>query len=310
MNIRAVSKPITISISAVERDTGLSKDTLRAWERRYGFPTPDRDGFGERAYPLEQVEKLRVLRRLIDAGHRPGRIVKLSTEDLQIISEGVVSPPQRLATDDGSTLRALMALIKSHDVDGLKRSLSQATLRMGLARFVVDLVAPMNAMIGDAWIRGQLEVFEEHMYTESVAGVMRGALSGLPDSGHLGSPRVLLTTFPQEPHGLGLLMAETLLALEGAKCLSLGAQTPIWDIVLAATAHKSDVVALSFTASLNPNYVTNGLIELRAKLPAHMEIWAGGQCPAIHRRAVPGIVVISDLSGIEPEIARWHATRA
>ena len=48
-----------VSIAAVERDTGLSKDTLRVWERRYGFPQPDRDNNGERSYPHEQLEKLR-----------------------------------------------------------------------------------------------------------------------------------------------------------------------------------------------------------------------------------------------------------
>ncbi|NBW47360.1 MAG: MerR family transcriptional regulator, partial [Betaproteobacteria bacterium] len=60
-----------LSIASVERDTGLSKDTLRVWERRYGFPQPTRDALGERAYPLEQVERLRLVKRLLDAGHRP-----------------------------------------------------------------------------------------------------------------------------------------------------------------------------------------------------------------------------------------------
>jgi MerR family transcriptional regulator, light-induced transcriptional regulator len=59
-------KQLTLSIAAVERDTGLTKDTLRVWERRYGFPQPDRDGGGERCYPLDQVEKLRVVKRLMD----------------------------------------------------------------------------------------------------------------------------------------------------------------------------------------------------------------------------------------------------
>ena len=54
-------------IATVERDTGLSKDTLRVWERRYGFPNPSRDSNGERVYTSEQFEKLRVLRRLIDS---------------------------------------------------------------------------------------------------------------------------------------------------------------------------------------------------------------------------------------------------
>ena len=66
------------SIAAVERETGLAKDTLRVWERRYGFPTPSRDAFGERVYPLQQVERLRVLKRLLDVGWRPGRLMKMS----------------------------------------------------------------------------------------------------------------------------------------------------------------------------------------------------------------------------------------
>ena len=84
-----------LSIAAVERDTGLSKDTLRVWERRYGFPTPTRDAIGERAYPLDQVEKLRIVKRLMDAGHRPGRIVPLPMDQLQALTEQTVDQPQR-----------------------------------------------------------------------------------------------------------------------------------------------------------------------------------------------------------------------
>ena len=66
-----------LSISAVERDTGLTKDTLRVWERRYDFPKPLRDHNGERAYPTDQVEKLKLIKRLMDRGHRPGKVIGL-----------------------------------------------------------------------------------------------------------------------------------------------------------------------------------------------------------------------------------------
>ncbi|MET1081887.1 MAG: MerR family transcriptional regulator, partial [Burkholderiales bacterium] len=36
----APDKGYEVSIATVERDTGLSKDTLRMWERRYQFPRP------------------------------------------------------------------------------------------------------------------------------------------------------------------------------------------------------------------------------------------------------------------------------
>jgi MerR family transcriptional regulator, light-induced transcriptional regulator len=306
VNDRAAVRPITVSIAAVERDTGLSKDTLRVWERRYGFPFPVRDAYGERAYPLDQVEKLRVIKRLLDNGHRPGRVVAMSVEELQTIGESLAAAPQRFTASGNTDLREYIVAIKSHDVQGLRRQLGKAVMRLGVGSFVCDVVAPLNVMVGDAWMRGQIEVFEEHMYTESVNIVLRNAISAGPIASEQASPRVLLTTFPQEPHGLGLLMAEVMLSLEGASCISLGTQTPIWDIVLAATAHKADIVALSFTASQNPNYVSHGLDELRSKLPVHIKIWAGGGCPIIHRKSIEGVTAIADLQSIRNVVNNWR----
>ena len=81
-------------IAAVERDTGISKDTLRVWERRYGFPSPLRDATGERVYPAAQVQRLRMLKRLLDTGHRPGRVVPLrSDEPVEASAFGVTGLP-------------------------------------------------------------------------------------------------------------------------------------------------------------------------------------------------------------------------
>jgi MerR family transcriptional regulator, light-induced transcriptional regulator len=305
VNDRNAVQPITVSIAAVERDTGLSKDTLRVWERRYGFPVPQRDAFGERAYPLEQIEKLRVIKRLLDAGHRPGRIASMDIASLLILGESLSAAPQRLSQDPSQGLASYMALIKSHNTSGLRRSLQLACLRMGL---VCNIIAPLNVMVGDAWMRGQLEIFEEHMYTESVQHVLRQAIAHAAPDGTT-KPRVLLTTFPQEPHSLGLLMAEAMLNVEGCCCMSLGTQTPILDIVLAATAYHSDIVALSFTASQNPNYVVNGLEELRQKLPQSVEIWVGGSCPVVYRKQIDGVKPMSELGSIHTTVQQWRAQR-
>lgn len=76
-----------LSIAAVERETGISKDVLRKWETRYGFPVPLRDGLGERAYPPEQVNRLRLIKRLMDAGMRPSRIVAESEASLNALAQ-------------------------------------------------------------------------------------------------------------------------------------------------------------------------------------------------------------------------------
>lgn len=307
MNDRSLISVITLSIAAVERDTGLSKDTLRVWERRYGFPAPQRDSLGERAYTLDQVEKLRLVKRLMDAGHRPGRIVPLSFAELQALSESTVEQTQRGAESQiAADLRFPLDLVRAHDVRGLRAELTRQLLRLGLGRWVMELVAPLNVAVGDAWIRGQMEIFEEHLYTESVQIVLRQALGTLPEVPMPARPTVLLSTFPSEPHGLGLLMAEALLALEGCRCVSLGVQTPLWDIVLGAKALKADVVALSFTGCMNPNQVVDGLTELRSKLPPQVALWAGGSAPVLHRRRVEGVTPIATLAGIPPALRDWR----
>ena len=297
---------LTLSIAAVERDTGLSKDTLRVWERRYGFPVPERDAIGERAYPLDQVEKLRIVKRLMDGGHRPGRVVPMPFEALQHLSENTVDAPSKTAGLAVPDLRAYVDLLRSHDVDALRRQLQHLLTRLGLQRFVCEVVTPFNTMVGDAWMRGQLEIYEEHAYSETIQIVLRLALAVVPAAAPLDRPRVLLTTFPGEPHGLGLLMAEAMFALDGAKCTSLGVQTPLWDMVLAAAAYKSDIVALGFTGCMNPNQVVDGLTELRAKLPAEVEIWVGGSAPVLHRRPVPGVMALGSLQDIRVQIERWR----
>ena len=312
MNDRSALTVITLSIAAVERDTGLSKDTLRVWERRYGFPTPGRDGIGERAYTLAEVEKLRVIKRLLDAGHRPGRIVPLPIEALQQLTEQTVDQPLRsvetlLASAD---LRAHLALIRGHDVASLRSELARLLARHGVARFVVDVIGPLNAAVGDAWLRGQMEIFEEHAYTELVQSVLRQAVAGIPDAAAEGSPRVLLSTFPGEPHGMGLLMAEAMFALEGCRCVSLGVQTPLWDIMRAAQAYKADIVALSFTGCTAPNQVVDGLTELRSKLPARVGVWAGGSAPVLHRRRIDGVLPLSSFEPLAAELQRWRSASA
>ena len=312
MTERVLDTAPHLSIAAVERATGLSKDTLRVWERRYGFPVPARDAAGEREYPLPQVEKLRAIKRLMDAGHRPGRIVPLPMSQLQLLTEQTLAQPQRGAAValDSDDLRAHLALIGRHDMVSLRGSLALLVAQVGVSRFVHEVVAPLNVAVGDAWLRGDLQVFEEHLYTETVQSVLRQVIGSLPPASAATRPRVLLTTFPGESHALGLLMAEAVLALDGCHCISLGTQTPIWDIVLASTGLSIDIVALSFTACLNPNQVVDGLAEMRSKLPGAVDVWAGGSAPVLHRRRVPGVQPMDTLQAAASALQAWRQARS
>jgi DNA-binding transcriptional MerR regulator/methylmalonyl-CoA mutase cobalamin-binding subunit len=298
-----------LPIAAVERDTGLSKDTLRVWERRYGFPQPSRDSNGERVYPPGQVDKLRLLKRLMDQGHRPGKIAERSIEQLQALAEAGNGRPATAPMEGppDAALRQFLQMIVEHRVDDLRRELALLTVKAGLARFVTDVIAPLTALVGEAWARGGLAIFEEHLYTESVQGVLRNAITSIPHPGD--SPRVLLTTVPQEPHGLGVLMAEAMFALEGARCVALGVRTPVMEIVRGAESQRIDIVALSFSPVVNPYQVIESLKELRAQLPAATELWAGGSSPVLQRRPPAGVRVLGRLDDVAPAVAGWRSER-
>jgi len=299
------SQPVPSTISDVERDTGVAKETLRVWERRYDFPQPLRDPHGERVYPIEQVHKLRLVKRLIDLGFRPGKVIGFSTDELQALT-GKASgnrPGQPAAPE----LQSYLDLCKSHQMEALRRKLSQALLMMGLKSFVIELVAPLTTLIGEAWASGQLATFEEHLYTESLTVVMRSAIFAMPqaNASNVGTPRILLTTLPQERHGLGLLMAEAMCVAEGAQCISLGVQTPLLDIVEAARAQKVDVIALSFSVAMNPRQALDGLAELRNRLGGSAELWAGGSNAALKRRR-QAFVRVFELAELAGAIAEWR----
>jgi len=198
------------SIATVERETGFSKDTLRVWERRYGFPRPARDSNDERVYPGDQVERLRVIRRLMDAGFRPGKIVDETLVQLQARLRAL-EPRRSSHREVPPETSELLDILKSHDVVALRQRLEQMLMRLGVGRFVLEVVAPLTVSVGEAWTQGRIEIFEEHLYTEQIQHLLRQATGPMARADQ--TPRVLLTTLRGEEHQLGLLMAHACLAV-------------------------------------------------------------------------------------------------
>lgn len=292
-----------LPIGAVERETGISKEVLRKWESRYGFPTPERSEQGERVYAPEQVARLRLIKRLMDAGIRPSKVVPVEAGDLAELAE---QSHVRMAGPGPSEVETgLLAHLRNHDLTGLHQRLQRLLLAQGLLRFVLDTVAPFTHAVGEAWASGELEVHEEHLYTEVIQGLLRGALDTLTDDAE--TPRIVLTTAPEEPHTLGLSMVAALFALEGAYCVPLGAQTPMEDIANAVTSHRADVVVLSYSIAYPQRRIAPMLAELRLRLPGRAALWAGGAGTARLGKVANGIEVTPTLEAALDVLRAWHA---
>ena len=290
-----------LTIAAVEKELGIGKDTLRVWERRYGFPNPTRDARGERRYPPEQVARLRLVRRLLDQGMRPHQVLSLPPEAIEEGSrlEAPAQPP-------GQAYAELRELLRRHDAAALQRALRAALVRDGLERFVLDTAGPLASALGTWWAQGDIEVFEEHLATEQLHRVLREAVSQVASAG--GRPRVLITTLPGEPHTLGLLLAEAVMRLDGAECTPLGGETPESQVLAAARAAGSDIVAVSFSGYFALGPMREAIGRLRAALAPSAELWCGGDGAARLKKPLPGVHVIATLEGIRPQLARWRET--
>lgn len=304
--------PTPWSIADIERDTGLGKDTLRVWERRYGFPQPLRDARGDRVYDQAQLERLMLVKRLLDAGHRPGKLVPLPLEGLQALLQTSQLAPGK-ADRPPAGLARWQELLHRGEAPELRSGLRRELKRLGLARAIEDLLAPLGREIGAAWLAGDLTIHQEHLFSEALQAVLRESVAALDaDIGPLaGRPRVLLTTLPQEQHQLGLLMAECYFALERCERIALGVNTPLAEILASAAHYRADIVALSISQHAPAREVGEQLRRLREQLPAGVELWIGGSWTDSGRRRLPaGVQRVSSAARVSQCLARWRTAQA
>lgn len=292
---------LRLPIQAVERETGVSKELLRMWERRYSFPNPERDEQGDRIYPQVQISKLRLLRRLIDNGFRPGKIIALEIPELENLLRSRYSNTLESAPE---IEKELLSTLKSGDMHQIRDYLSHQLIRMGLQSFILEFLQYASPIVGDAWMRGEIEIHEEHVYTEQVQNLIRNAIGGLraPTS----TPRVLLTTPPEENHSLGVLMVEALLRLDNVDAVCFGPLMPVREIVHGVQKNHIDIVALSFSASYPASKAIEFLEEVRFRLPLSVDVWAGGSSLRGSRRSVESVEIFQDLESIRRAVQAWR----
>lgn len=262
-----------LTIAQVSSETGIAKEVLRKWESRYGFPAPIRDGNGNRVYPVDQLERLKLIKKRLDDGGRPSHIVPAPPSVLQMEAPPVMEQPAHLDSAPDA-LPSIVNWLRLRDPAAVRENLKGELQQRGLLSFVKEVIPAMNRQVGDAWESGIVAVRDEHLYSEIVQGLVRESLAPLAQP--QGEPRILLTTVPGEPHMLGLLLLETVMSLEQAYCISLGPQSPLEEIARAASDFKVNIVALSFSLAFPKKRIIPTLRAVRAQLSPEIKLWAGG----------------------------------
>ena len=260
----------TYPIRAVARMTGLSVDTLRAWERRYQAVTPIRDDRG-RVYTADHVARLKRLATLVDHGHAIGRIAPLSNAALDKLIVPDAAPAVAPVTNVPAELGPLFDAIKRYDLTTVDALLSRHALLLTPKDFIFSVVLPALRNTGERWEAGTMRASQEHLISALIRSVLGGVLRTLPKRPRAGT--IVMAAPSGERHELGLLCAAVLAAGAGLHVMFLGPDLPANDIVHAVTHSKARAVLLGAT--------TRGVVnpaewETLAGLPESIDLWVGG----------------------------------
>ncbi|MCB9754975.1 MAG: MerR family transcriptional regulator [Myxococcales bacterium] len=244
-------------IQAVAQMTGVPAPTLRAWERRYGVPSPERTASSYRLYSEDDVQLIIKLRELCNDGMSPAEAAKI----VQRVTTRERAP-ERGEDDPFETIRErILDAVRRFDVFALERAIQRALL-LGSGHSIYNLVlGPVMKTIGDLWHAGELSVAQEHMTSEVLGRTARDLLRLLqpePPDGH-----AVLACFADEQHSFPLFGVAFQVTQWRLNPLILGARTPPTAIRHAVDELRPVFVGLSSTVELEP-YRARELVEAYA----------------------------------------------
>ena len=262
-------------VGMVSKMTGLSTHTLRMWEKRYATVLPKRTEAGGRLYTDAHIERLRLLRKLVESGHSIGGIAKLPDTDLRHMASAASEPLRTQTTQHLPEVRErVMAAIERLQTEEAEQMLSRAALSTEPREFLEMVVAPIMIEIGDRWKLGELRMVHEHACSTVMRGLLFSLMRLYPATDAM--RRVVVGTPAKEYHELGALMVAMLAAMYGWSVLYLGPDLPAEEIAYAVNDTKAELLMLSIT-NLTSRAAQREVAAIEEQIPQSVRILVGGR---------------------------------
>lgn len=289
----------TLNIGALSMATGVPVETIRTWERRYGFPDSQRNDAGHRIYDLETIEHLRLITSILACGYRPSQLEGCSTEELQelLVRTTGEELESREEASKGPACRKWLECwidsVRSLERKRLEKHLRGDFSRMNALVFLQTRISPFLIELGEQWADGQLSVLHEHFASECVRSFLATAWQSLSNTST--GAFVVLATPSGEEHGLGLHMAALVAAMTDHRVLFLGTNTPVDGIAEAAIDVGADKVALSISSFADRQAAEESVARLVEILGPGIEVLLGGRgAPS----EIEGVTVLENLEDL------------
>jgi methanogenic corrinoid protein MtbC1 len=264
----------THRIHRVAKLTGLSKDVIRVWERRYGLVKPSRSSNRYREYSDEEVALLRFVKAQMEQGATIGALAVEGHNSLVArmriatpVSAEDQKPHERLLDD-------LMGSLDPLDKAGFERRLNGAVAIIPFEEAVQRILLPLQRRIGELWHEDRSNTAVEHYVTKIVQQKLFSVMNQLPvnESG----PRVLIACPEGETHEIGAQAVAYIAATKGCHVYYLGPNLPSSDLMTFCETIKPDLVLLSLTEVKPEAMALQQLKELEL-VAARWSVAVGGQ---------------------------------
>jgi methanogenic corrinoid protein MtbC1 len=267
---------------------------------------PTRSEGGQRLYSDRDIERLRKLGRLVEAGHAISRLAGMTLEELDRLNgaEQAAGEAGGAEAEPSAPVEEVLQAATRFDAARLESVLERAAVSYGVPTFLDHIAAPALARIGHGWASGSVSVAQEHMATAVFRRVLGWLLGVYQAQGP--APQIVVATPPRQVHELGALLAAVTAAAEGWKVTYLGPDVPAVELVRAAAETGADAVALSIVYPGGNDGLFAALRHPDQGLSPEVPLIVGGAAVRQYRREAEsaGALVVETLPEFRSLLAR------
>ena len=288
--------------------TGLSRDVIRVWERRYGLVKPLRSANRYREYTDEDVTLLRFLKEELDRGQTIGALAIEGRESLLQRMRQFSTPKQEELAPHKSLLDELISCLDPLDKIRFEQKLNGAVAVIPFDEAVQRILLPLQLRVGELWHQGRLSIAVEHYVSKIIQQKLFSVMNQLPVNEF--GPRVLIACPEGEFHEIGAQAVAYLAAARGCHVYYLGSNLPLADLQTFCESITPDLVLLSLTESKSDETARQLLLQLQP-IALRWPVAMGGQGTKVleHLLENSNVEVLRDLSALHNRLANLLSTR-
>lgn len=269
------------TIKDLENLSGIKAHTIRIWEQRYSFLSPQRTETNIRYYSNDELQKILNIALLNKYGYKISHIDRMTATEM---NDKILSLSQAQAQQE-RIVNELIQCMANIKIDAFEMVLDGYIKAKGIEKTITHILFPFLERIGILWLTNHINPAQEHLVTNIIRQKLIVGIDSTKPIVH--TDRTILLFLPEgEHHELGLLFVYYLLKTRGVTVLYLGANVPLKDVEYVATLKNPDFLYAHLTSVANNFNFEKFLVGAHNRMPDR-KIIVSGALTQTYKKKVP-----------------------